>query len=195
MADVQRIVAGRLRGRKLLPLPGAAPVRPTGAKVREAIFSRLFDQVRGARVLDLFAGSGALAFEAISRGAAAATLVDRDPAVIRHLRAQAGVFGVEAEVTLVNADALAFLGKAAAGGRFDLVFVDPPYAEVELLARVLTALADERWLAAEAVVVVERARGRQGSAALSLPIGLRAEQSRDYGQTSVDFLRAAPPSR
>lgn len=170
-------------------------MRPTGAKVREAIFSRLFDQVRGARVLDLFAGSGALAFEAISRGAAAATLVDRDPAVIRHLRAQAGVFGVEAEVTLVNADALAFLGKAAAGGRFDLVFVDPPYAEVELLARVLTALADERWLAAEAVVVVERARGRQGSAALSLPTGLRAEQSRDYGQTSVDFLRAAPPSR
>ncbi|MCA9636180.1 MAG: 16S rRNA (guanine(966)-N(2))-methyltransferase RsmD [Myxococcales bacterium] len=192
---MQRIVAGRLRGRKLLPLPGAAPVRPTGAKVREAIFSRLFDQVRGARVLDLFAGSGALGFEAISRGAAAATLVDRDPAVIRHLRAQAGVFGVEAEVTLVNADALAFLGKAAAGGRFDLVFVDPPYAEVELLARVLTALADERWLAAEAVIVVERARGRQGSAALSLPTGLRAEQSRDYGQTSVDFLRAAPPSR
>ena len=184
---MQRIVAGRLRGRKLLPLPGAAPVRPTGAKVREAIFSRLFDQVRGARVLDLFAGSGALAFEAISRGAAAATLVDRDPAVIRHLRAQAGVFGVEAEVTLVNADALAFLGKAAAGGRFDLVFVDPPYAEEDARQATLEALVDAALLAPEARVVVERPKRHP----LPPSTGLRLIDERRYGDTVLTWLGPA----
>ena len=86
---MQRITGGQLRGRKLSRLPdGVAGLRPTGARVREAIFNRLQGEVEDARVLDLFAGSGALSIEALSRGARVATLIERDRAVLRHLQRQ-----------------------------------------------------------------------------------------------------------
>lgn len=191
---MQRIVAGRLRGRKLLALPPSVTARPTGARVREAIFSRLFERVRGARVLDLFAGSGAMAFESLSRGAAEAVVVDRDPAVVRHLRAQAAAFGLGEEIVVRESDALRYL-EGPAVARFDLVFVDPPYADTEVLARVLDALVGGAWLASTAEVIVERARIRGSAAPIELPAGLRSDALREYGQTCVEFLRLAAPSR
>jgi len=197
---MQRIVAGRLRGRRLRPLPDNVAVRPTGSRVREAIFSHLFDRIVGATVLDLFAGSGALSFEALSRGAARVIAVDHDPAVVRHLEAQAAEFAVTGELEVNRDDAIRFLTRGRGSrARAELVLLDPPYAEVAIVGRVLAALADGEWLAEDAEIIVERAR-RRGSTATAtatatseLPAGFRSEGSRDYGQTCVEFLRS--PSR
>ncbi len=159
--------------------------------MREAIFSRLFDRVRGVTALDLFAGSGALAFEALSRGAARVIAVDHDPAVVRHLEAQAADFAVTGAIEVHRDDALRFLTRGRGGHPpVELVFLDPPYAEVTILGPVLDALVAGGWLASEAEIIVERARGRGGAGASELPAGFRSEWSRDYGQTRVEFLRS-----
>ena len=193
---MQRIVAGRLRGRRLRTLPENVAVRPTGARVREAIFSRLFDRIVGAVVLDLFAGSGALSFEALSRGASRVMAVDHDPLVIRHLEAQAADFAVSGEIEVHRDDALRFLTRGR-GRRpqADFVFLDPPYAEVTVVGQVLAALVAGEWLGDDAEVIVERARKRGNAAVSELPAGFRSDGSRDYGQTCVEFLRSPPRPR
>lgn len=121
-----RIVAGIAGGRRL-QVPAGRKLRPTSERVREAVFSSLTSQgaVAGARVLDLFAGTGALGLEALSRGAREATFVEADPAAVAAIRANLAATGL-AGGTVVVADALRFL--ADPGGDFDLAFVDPPYA-------------------------------------------------------------------
>jgi 16S rRNA (guanine966-N2)-methyltransferase len=164
--------------------------------VREAIFSHLFDRIVDATVLDLFAGSGALAFEALSRGAARVIAVDHDPAVIRHLEAQAGDFGVSGQIEVVYGDAIRFLTRGRMRRpRAELVLLDPPYAEVAIIGPILSALADGEWLAGDAEIIVERARKRGSVGAGELPAGFRSERSRDYGQTCVEFLRSPPRPR
>ncbi len=133
-----RVIAGELKGRTLVA-PRGWKVRPTGDRVREAIFSTLGSRVEGARVLDLFCGTGALAIEALSRGAAAAVLVDRDtrPAIGNVER-----LGLGGRAELVRADAGRWLeGVSASGeaGKFDLVFVDAPYKLADPVARDLDA--------------------------------------------------------
>src|SRR5690606_23957800 len=104
-APVQRISGGSLRGRVLRPLAAAPGLRPTGARVREAIFDRLQHEIRGAAVLDLFAGSGALAFEALSRGARRATLVEHHPTIARNLLAQIRELALGERATVWQGDA------------------------------------------------------------------------------------------
>jgi 16S rRNA (guanine(966)-N(2))-methyltransferase RsmD len=173
-----RVIAGRWGGRRLQAPPGAA-TRPTSDRVREALFSILGARVHGARVLDLFAGSGALALEALSRGAAAATLVDRSPAALRAARANLAALGAEAEV--LRADARTFLRSASAAGReYDLVFLDPPYGLATSLGRDLSP--DLRGvLAARAVVVTESDRRAP------LPLDLPLDDERRYGDTLIRF--------
>ena len=145
-----RIIAGRLRGSKL-EVPDRPGLRPTPDRVRETLFNWLAPRIEGARCLDLFAGSGALGLEAISRGAASVVLVERDPALAASLRAaiaRLGATGAEARCT----DALAFLAGPATP--FDLVFVDPPFG-ADLWSRVATRLAEGGWLAPGALVHVE----------------------------------------
>jgi 16S rRNA (guanine966-N2)-methyltransferase len=170
-----RIVAGRFGGRRLAA-PRAAATRPTADRVREALFSVLGD-VGGARVLDLFAGSGALGLEALSRGAAEATFVDSSPAAIRAVRANLEALGLQAEVR--RADARAFLRAARTAGRqYDLAFLDPPYRRAAALAadldRALPAL-----LAPAARVVVETDRRAP------LPLSLPLLEERRYGDTLI----------
>ena len=141
---MQRIEAGSLRGHKLLPLPAGVPgLRPTGARVRGAIFDRLQQAVVGARVLDLFAGSGALAIEALSRGAERCTLLELDARVVRHLRRQLEALGVSDRAHVVQTDAQAWLrpgrGNAAP---YDLVLVDPPFAMPHVFEPIARALVD-----------------------------------------------------
>lgn len=170
------MIAGRWGGRRLQAPPGDA-TRPTADRVRESLFAVLEDRVPGARVLDLFAGSGALGLEALSRGAAEATFVDRAPAAVRAVRANLAALGTEAEVR--RTDARRFLRSASAAARqYDLVFLDPPYGLAGRLERELTA-ALPAVLAPGAAVVAES--DRRAPLALGLPL----LDERRYGDTLI----------
>jgi 16S rRNA (guanine966-N2)-methyltransferase len=170
-----RVVGGQLGGRRLLAPRGRA-TRPTSDRVREALFS-ILGSVEGERVLDLFAGSGALAIEALSRGALAATLVDSSPTAVAAIRRNLSSLGLTAEVRRQRATA--YLERARADERqYDLVFLDPPYRQASVLGRELsTALTPV--LAQAARVVVESDR----RAALELDLPLLLE--RRYGDTLI----------
>ena len=133
--NLVRIIAGAWR-RRLLRFPDAADLRPTPDRVRETLFNWLGQSLEGLACLDLFAGSGALGFEAASRGARTVTMVERDPQVFRALQENCKLLGA-GQVELVCADAFAFL--QGDRRRFDVVFLDPPY-RLSLLARLLDAL-------------------------------------------------------
>jgi 16S rRNA (guanine966-N2)-methyltransferase len=170
-----RVIAGTYGGRTL-KVPAGDATRPTSDRVREALFS-ILGPLDGARVLDLFAGSGALGLEALSRGAASVTLVDDAPAAIRAIRANLEALGASAEVR--RADALRFLGSASAGGaHYDLILLDPPYRHAERLAGPLSA-ALPAVLALGAVAVAECDR----RAPLALDLDLHDE--RRYGDTLI----------
>jgi 16S rRNA (guanine966-N2)-methyltransferase len=187
-----RIVAGRAGGR-VLAVPGKG-TRPTSDRVREALFARLehLDAVDGARVLDLYAGSGALGLEAMSRGAAEAVLVEASAAAASVCRRNAATVGLPG-VAVVAERVLPYLrrsgaaGAAGAAGAVDLVLVDPPYdVDEEALAAVLAAL--EPRLAPAAVLVVERSTRSPEPA---WPSGTARFDSRRYGETTVWFAEPA----
>jgi 16S rRNA (guanine966-N2)-methyltransferase len=167
-----RVVAGRYGGRRL-SAPRGTRTRPTADRVREALFSMLGD-VDGARVLDLYAGSGALGIEALSRGAGSAVFVERDPRAAAAIERNLAAVGVEA--TVARQDALRFLGRAE--GQFDLVFCDPPYDSASRLAGPLAerlpALTSE-----DARIVTESDKRNP----LELPFPLLTE--RTYGDTRI----------
>jgi 16S rRNA (guanine966-N2)-methyltransferase len=141
-----RIIGGRWRGTRLA-VADAPGLRPTSDRVRETLFNWLMPMLPGARVLDLFAGSGALGLEAVSRGANGALLVERDPALAQSLRQACERLQAEA-VQVIQADALQWL-RVPVHGRFDLVFLDPPFDAGlwrEALASLPPWLADDAWL-------------------------------------------------
>jgi 16S rRNA (guanine(966)-N(2))-methyltransferase RsmD len=175
-----RIVAGRWGGRRLTAPAGGA-TRPTSDRVREATFQRL-GPLDGARVLDLFAGSGALALEALSRGAQHATLVDSAPAAIKAIRANLAALGLGDEAADVRRqDARAFLrGARAAGQQYDLVLLDPPYRLAAALGRELSPLI-AAVLAPGGRVVSESDR----RAPLDLEPDLPPTDERRYGDTLI----------
>jgi 16S rRNA (guanine(966)-N(2))-methyltransferase RsmD len=172
-----RVVAGRYRGRTL-HAPKGASTRPTSDKVREALFSVLGD-VEGVRVLDLFAGSGALGIEALSRGAAEATFVDSDQRAAAAIRRNLDELGVAA-ATVRRRDVLAFL--RSADGQFDLVFADPPYSSAPLLGERLSGLLPAV-LPENGRIVTESDRRNP------LHIELPLEFERDYGDTRIRVHR------
>ena len=137
-----RLIGGRFRGRRL-PFPDQPGLRPTPDRVRETLFNWLAPVIVGARCLDAFAGSGALGFEAASRGAGEVVLIERSPLVARQLQVNAQTLGA-AEVRIQQADTLQWL--AAAGHPFDIVFLDPPFAD-DLLMPAIAHLAEHGWLA------------------------------------------------
>lgn len=121
-----RIIGGRWRGRRVA-FPPLEAVRPSPDRVRETLFNWLAPLIEGARCLDLFAGSGALGIEALSRGAAQVVFVDRERRLTDALRARAGELGFDDRVVCLHADAFDYLARA--GERFDVVFLDPPFGE------------------------------------------------------------------
>lgn len=139
-----RIIGGRWRGRRL-ELPRGTAVRPTPDRVRETLFNWLQDKIQGAACLDLFAGSGALGLEALSRGAASVCFVEHDAALSAALKRQLEALGAEAETHLQ--DAGRFLAKAETR-RFDVVFLDPPYSTPlePVLVALRRCLADGAWI-------------------------------------------------
>jgi 16S rRNA (guanine966-N2)-methyltransferase len=173
-----RVVAGRLGGRRL-QAPRGRDTRPTSDRVREALFAML-GPLDGARVLDLFAGSGALAIEALSRGAAVATIVEHDARAIEVIRANLEALELAADVArVVHAPARAALRDASArGDAYDLVLLDPPYRDAPALGRELSQ-ALPAILAPDARVVVES--DRRAPLALGLPV----VRERRYGDTLI----------
>ncbi len=184
-----RVVAGALGGRRL-EVPRGRTVRPTSDRVREALFSTLGDRVVGATVLDLFAGTGALGIEALSRGAAHVTFVERDAVVARVLRRNLETLELVADVRVVPAARFVDeLADASDVPVFDLVLCDPPYrvAASDVVA-LLVSLARGGHVTAGTVMVVERAR--RGDA-LVLPDGVLAvTDERTYGDTVLYYVRS-----
>jgi len=171
-----RVVAGRYGGRRLVAPPGSA-TRPTSDRVREALFSVLGDAVHDARVLDLYAGSGALGIEALSRGAASAVFVDRSPRAIAAIRANLEALEIGAEVRRMEARA-ALRTALARADAYDLVFLDPPYRRAAGLGRELSE-ALPAVLAPGARIVSES--DRRGPLALAFPL----VDERRYGDTVI----------
>jgi 16S rRNA (guanine966-N2)-methyltransferase len=168
-----RVLGGELRGRRLVA-PRGWKVRPTPARVREAIFSALGD-VTEARVLDLYCGTGALAVEALSRGAAHATLVDHDTRVAL---GNVEMLGLRERTELISADVPSWLGRAT--GEFDLIFLDPPYRLADRVGSEIDPHLPQH-LATGGRVIAESAARRP--LALTLP----ALRERRYGDTVVVF--------
>ena len=181
-----RVVAGTARGRRLVA-PRDAGVRPTSDRVREALFNILGARVRSALVLDLYCGSGAVAVEALSRGAATAVLVDRAATAVAAARENLVRAGVADRATLVKADVEAWLARAA-DGPYDLVFLDPPYSlSVDSIGTVVARLVGGRLLAPGGLVVVERPSEGEQPPALG---PLRVADVRRYGSTRLLFAPA-----
>jgi 16S rRNA (guanine966-N2)-methyltransferase len=201
-----RVVAGAYGGRRLRAPRGRA-TRPTSDRVREALFSTLGERVVGAQVLDLYAGSGALGIEALSRGAAGVVFVERDRATAAVLRANLrdlGLVGPDATTPAADVasgtrvithvgDAAQFVGdlEEGAGPTFDLVLCDPPYKiSSDELATLLVRLAGSRRLSSDATLVAERTRHGE---ALTFPEQeLHVADARTYGDTVLYYIRCGP---
>jgi 16S rRNA (guanine966-N2)-methyltransferase len=185
-----RIVGGRLKGRAL-KTPTSREIRPTTDRLREAMFDilahRYVGRLEGARVVDLFAGTGALAIEALSRGASFALLVDNETDARALLRANVEALGLGGVTRIWRADATS-LGRAPSGPRFDLAFLDPPY-DRGFVGPALVGLLDGGWLAQDALVVVEES----AKAAIVTPDGLELADERVYGDTKLVFLHVRSP--
>ncbi|MFF5248028.1 RsmD family RNA methyltransferase [Streptosporangium sp. NPDC000095] len=207
---MSRVIAGSAGGRRLAVPPGRG-TRPTSDRAREGIFSTvgsLIGPLEGCRVLDLYAGSGALGLEALSRGADHALLVESDAKAIRTIRQNIASLGLPgAEVAADRVERLLARGPGGTGdagdagdagdtedtggaGRpYDLVFADPPYALAgEEVDAMLVSLRDRGWLAEDALVAVERESRGKG---LVWPAGYEEERVRRYGEASVWYGRAA----
>ena len=183
-----RIVAGKFRGKSLLS-PTDDSIRPTSDRARESVFnilaSRIGVHLDGLKVLDLFAGTGALGLEAISRGASGAVFVDTGAEARGIIRDHIEAFGIAGTAKLLRRDATE-LGPAGTMGPFDLVFLDPPYGK-GLGEKALASLAAGKWLAKDATIVLEESAEEE----LELPPGFLLDDRREYGAAAVHFIRQA----
>jgi 16S rRNA (guanine966-N2)-methyltransferase len=189
-----RIVAGTFRGRPLVA-PKGQSTRPTADRTRQAIFNVLEHAawspgLDGRRVIDLFAGSGALGFEAISRGADFCLFVDRDAAARGAIRHNAEALAALDRIRIDGRDVAALAARPAAEAPYDLALVDPPYAE-GLGEQALARLAEGGWLAPGGLVVLERGSHDPPLATA----GFRMLDERRWGAARVAFLRASPAPR
>lgn len=152
---MMRIITGKARGIRLKTLEGEA-TRPTSERVKEAVFSMLQLDVEGRTVLDLFAGSGQMALEALSRGATEAVLVDRSAEAIRIIQDNVKKTGFERESSVVRLDSLDFV-RQNRGRQFDLIFIDPPYAS-DLYTRVLRSMLENNMIKPSSLIICESDR-------------------------------------
>ncbi len=183
---MMRIVGGVWRGRRLAAPPGNG-TRPTADRVRQSLFDMLShapwagpDSVAGARVLDVFAGTGAFGLEALSRGAAAATFMESDPRALAALRANVAALGASSQSTIVAGDVL----RCPPGSRAGLIFLDPPYG-FDLVPRAFRALRQAGWIGHDATVIAELGR-QEPVPAIGDPLGERV-----HGAARLAVWRAA----
>jgi 16S rRNA (guanine966-N2)-methyltransferase len=180
-----RIIAGKFRGRQLIA-PADDGIRPTADRIRESIFdilaARLGPVFEGLRVLDLFAGTGAMGLEALSRGASGCVFVETGAEARGLVRDHIEAFGLGGIAKLLRRDATA-LGSSGTMGAFDLVFLDPPYGQ-GIGERALVSARAGGWIAPDAAIVLEEAR----DTSIALPPGFTLDDRREYASTAVHFL-------
>jgi 16S rRNA (guanine966-N2)-methyltransferase len=188
MADAGRVIAGTARGIRLAA-PGPA-TRPFGDRVKQTLFAVLEPDLRDARVLDLFAGSGAAGIEALSRGARSATFVERDREAARVIDENLRRTHLAARAIVVRAEAVAWLAaRAARSEAWDVAILDPPYAETPLLTRALEALGRPAVMTAGGRVVAKHFWRDAAPARIGL---LASDRERRFGETALTFYRADP---
>jgi len=181
-----RVIAGALKGRRLVT-PRGDTTRPTADQVRIALMDTLAPWLPDANVLDLFAGAGGVGVEALSRGAAHATFVERDAKAIAALEANVRALGLESRAAVARGDVVRQLERLAGPGRrFEIIFLDPPYATDDG-ARVLAALGDGALLAPGGLVVAQHLTKRRPAPEYGV---LRAFRDRRFGETTLTFFRA-----
>lgn len=179
-----RIIAGQWRSRSL-SFPDGESLRPTANRVRETLFNWLQMEIHGARCLDAFAGSGALGFEALSRGAAGVTSIELSPSAIQVIRGNAASLGTDALLT-IQADALGWLANRGRTAPFDLIFLDPPF-KLDALARCCELIEAQGWLNAGGKVYLENAAPLE---AVSLPPDWELLKSKKAGQVYYGLAAA-----
>ncbi len=186
-----RVIAGTARGR-ILAVPAGRVTRPTSDRTREGLFGTvqaILGSLSGARVLDLYAGSGAVGLEALSRGAAHALLVESAPAAIRVIRKNIAALDLPGACLAPERVARVLARGPGGSDRYDFVFADPPYAAgADEIAAMLRALCEHGWLAEGALVAVER---RSGSAPPPWPPGYLEDRARRYGDATLWYGLAA----
>jgi 16S rRNA (guanine966-N2)-methyltransferase len=180
---VTRVIAGQAGGRRLA-VPGGRDTRPTSDRAREGLFATMTSMagpLAGARVLDLYAGSGAVGLEALSRGAGHVLLIESGARASRVIRENITALGLPgAEVVTDRVERV--IARGPAGDRYDIAFADPPYALPDAeVSRMLESLTDRDWLAPGALMIIERAT-RSGP--LTWPDGFQADRSRQYGEAT-----------
>ncbi len=177
-----RIVGGEWRGRRLFA-PEGEGTRPTADRVRESLFNILMAKVRDATVLDLFAGSGAMGLEALSRGAVRAVLVDSDRRAQQAIARNVGLCKADGRAQLIKADWKAALDRMT--GPFDLVFLDPPYAMLSVYSEAAAQLKARGLLNQDAILVMEHRK----SDTLQLPAGFAPVDERRYGEAAIALVK------
>ena len=181
-----RIIGGSWRGRKL-SFPDVDGLRPTGDRIRETLFNWLAPDIQGAHCLDLFAGSGALGLEALSRGAESSVLLEKHAAAAQQLKANLQLLQAD-NGRVEQVDSLQWLAQQKPSHPFDIIFIDPPFA-LDLWATIATALEANHWLSDAAVIYLEAPRDAQ----LQLPANWQLHRDKQAGQVSFRlYYRQAP---
>ncbi|MEC9477437.1 MAG: 16S rRNA (guanine(966)-N(2))-methyltransferase RsmD [Planctomycetota bacterium] len=180
-----RISSGQLRGRKI-EVPAGLTVRPMRSRVRESLFNSIQDHLEAARVLDVFAGSGALGIEAVSRGARQAVHVEKDPAVGQLLEKNLKVLGIQAQCKILQADAYRLPEEPAPGGEFEIILIDPPFPDYSQPGQppwqLAQQLAASQWLKPGGLLAMEHPVREDAAPA---PPGLKAWKGKRYGETRL----------
>jgi len=179
-----RVIAGEAKGRRLVQPPQEV-TRAATERIRESLFAILEPRLREARVLDLFAGAGTLGIEALSRGAAHATFVERDRAALAAIRANLDATGLRDRARVVPASVTAFLARPDVAGPYGIVFCDPPFRDVELLGATLAHGGLRAAVEVGGVVVARYVRKHPPA----LPAGAHVERTKEIGEETLLFLR------
>jgi 16S rRNA (guanine966-N2)-methyltransferase len=180
-----RVIAGQFRSRQLKSLKGLA-LRPTSDRLRETVFNVMAPLIVGARFLDIFAGTGAIGIEALSRGAAEAVFIERHTPAAALIKQNLASLGIKSGATVLAMDAVRGLEKLAAkpNARFDLAYIDPPYGDADQYAKVLEAVAKSPVFHAESRIAVEHRRSFELPTVARLTVVRRLEQ----GDAALTFL-------
>ena len=177
-----RVIAGKARSTKLLTPPDSKTIRPTSDYIRESLFNVIQQDVAGAVFLDLFAGTGAVGIEALSRGASSAVFIDNSQKAIELIRKNLDKTGLTESATVIKGsipEALSFSNK-----KFDIIFLDPPYFKDNLVDKTLNEILTQGILESEGIIALESPKGEQ----ISLPDKLEIWKEKIYGNSKLVFL-------